>query len=79
MGVLFASVAVVVHLVFLYAVFDVYFTSPLVHGTEPYAAHLETEAPAKRLVLFVADGLRADKCFELDDRRLPRTPFLRWV
>lgn len=79
MSVIFACTAIVVHLVFLYAVFDVYFTSPLVHGTEPYAADLADNAPARRLVLFVADGLRADKCFELDDTGQPRTPFLRKI
>ena len=33
--------------------------------------------PAKRLVLFVADGLRADKLFELDEQHQTRAPFLR--
>ena len=34
------------------------------------------EAPAKRLVLFVADGLRADSFFEPEDGQ-SRAPFLR--
>ena len=35
--------------------------------------------PAKRLVLFVADGLRADKFFELDESGRSRAPYLRFV
>lgn len=35
--------------------------------------------PAKRLVLLVADGLRADKFFEPDERGRYRAPFLRGV
>ncbi|GAA5795205.1 hypothetical protein HPULCUR_000559 [Helicostylum pulchrum] len=37
------------------------------------------EAPADRLVLFVGDGLRADKLFELDEFGETRAPFLRNV
>ena len=64
-----------VHLVFFYSIFDIYFTSPLVHGMTPHANPLE--APAKRLVLFVADGLRADKLFEMDRQGNTRAPFIR--
>lgn len=35
-------------------------------------------APARRLVLFVADGLRADKFFELDEQGNSRAPYLRY-
>jgi len=36
--------------------------------------------PAKRLVLFVADGLRADRFFELDpETKRTRAPFLRSI
>ncbi|XP_070182673.1 GPI ethanolamine phosphate transferase 1-like [Littorina saxatilis] len=60
-----------------YSIFDIYFTSPLVHGMTPYSAR--GKAPAKRLVLFVADGLRADKFFELDEHKKSRAPFLRSI
>jgi len=38
-----------------------------------------TKAPAERLVLFVADGLRADKFFEFDYYKGSRAPFLRSI
>ncbi|KAH9503495.1 hypothetical protein Btru_068047 [Bulinus truncatus] len=70
-------VGVAVHIVFFYSIFDIYFTSPLVHGMTPVTSG--TLAPSKRLVLFVADGLRADTFFELDDEHKRRAPFLRNV
>ena len=65
-----------IHLVFFYSIFEIYFTSPLVHGMTPQSS--PTSAPAKRLVLFVGDGLRADKLFELDENGTTRAPFLRY-
>jgi len=47
----------VFHLVFIGSVFDCYFTSPIVQGMP---RHRLEHAEAKRLVLIVADGLRAD-------------------
>lgn len=65
-----------VHTIYLFSVFDIYFTSPLVHGMTPHRSSYK--APAKRLVLFVADGLRADKLFELNNGST-RAPFLRSI
>ena len=43
---------------------------------EPHAP--TTTPPAQRLVLFVGDGLRADRFFEIDgESKSPRAPFLR--
>ena len=69
--------ALAVHVIFFYSIFDVYFTSPLVHGMTPVISN--NKPPAKRLVLFVADGLRADKFFEQDNNGQSRAPFLRYI
>ncbi|XP_047382328.1 GPI ethanolamine phosphate transferase 1 isoform X2 [Sciurus carolinensis] len=72
---LFFTLGLLVHLVFFASIFDIYFTSPLVHGMTPQFTTLPP--PARRLVLFVADGLRADSLYELDENGNPRAPFIR--
>jgi phosphatidylinositol glycan class N len=72
---LLVPVGFLVHLIFFYSLFDIYFTPPIVRGMTPQ--HGVISPPAKRLVLFVADGLRADKLFELDKNGSSRAPFLR--
>ena len=67
----------VVHLIFVYSIFDIYFTSPMVHGMSPHTSPLAP--PARRLILFVADGLRADKLYELDADGKTRAPYLRYL
>ncbi|KAL1729115.1 Phosphatidylinositolglycan class N-domain-containing protein [Schizophyllum commune] len=47
----------VFHLVFIGSVFDCYFTSPVHHGMRSYSLQ---RPEAKRLMLIVGDGLRAD-------------------
>ncbi|XP_006837639.1 PREDICTED: GPI ethanolamine phosphate transferase 1 [Chrysochloris asiatica] len=71
----FFVLGLLVHLVFFASIFDIYFTSPLVHGMTPQFTPLPP--PARRLVLIVADGLRADSLYELDDDGKSRAPFIR--
>ena len=87
----FLAVAVVFHLVYLYSIFDIYFVSPIVTGMRAYEVERKNGAmaPAERLVLFVGDGLRADKAFQsfpdptpdiqttIDLTPKPLAPFLR--
>ncbi|XP_027153342.1 GPI ethanolamine phosphate transferase 1 isoform X1 [Coffea eugenioides] len=68
---------VVLHAVYMLSIFDIYFKTPIVHGMEPVTPRFTS--PAKRLVLLVADGLRADKFFEPGSDGNYRAPFLRSV
>ncbi|KAM0325545.1 hypothetical protein ACHAQA_007532 [Verticillium albo-atrum] len=85
----FVAIAVVFHLVYIYSIFDIYFVSPVVSGMRLIGVERasDVKAPADRLVLFVGDGLRADKAFQSfpdpypksDEDLTPRplAPFLR--
>ncbi|KAF9575666.1 Glycosyl phosphatidyl inositol anchor synthesis [Mortierella alpina] len=73
---------VLFHVTYIFSIFDIYFTSPLVHGMDQH--RVEAPAPAKRLVLFVADGLRADKLYQFHpdpttNELVTKAPFLRKV
>uniref|UniRef100_A0A5B7AYF0 GPI ethanolamine phosphate transferase 1 n=2 Tax=Davidia involucrata TaxID=16924 RepID=A0A5B7AYF0_DAVIN len=68
---------VVLHAVYMLSIFDIYFKTPIVHGMDLVTPRFT--GPAKRLVLLVADGLRADKFFEPDSEGNYRAPFLRTV
>ncbi|KAF2705680.1 PigN-domain-containing protein [Pleomassaria siparia CBS 279.74] len=85
----FLFIAVVFHLVYIYSIFSIYFVSPIVHGMREHSVETQ-EPPARRLVLFVGDGLRADKAFQSfpdpspsdensEDSKIPRplAPYLR--
>ncbi|XP_041669606.1 GPI ethanolamine phosphate transferase 1 [Cheilinus undulatus] len=73
----FFVIGLTVHVVFFISIFDIYFTSPLVHGMTPRSTPLPP--PASRLVLLVADGLRADSFYTLLPNGSSRAPFLRRV
>lgn len=74
----FLLVSILFHLLFTASIFDIYFTSPVVHPTRRYSiqdtytqgessddATFDTQTPpADRLVLIVGDGLRADTLFK---------------
>ncbi|CAE6447867.1 unnamed protein product [Rhizoctonia solani] len=79
----------VFHVVYIYSVFDCYFTSPVVHGMRQHRIfwphNVHKKAPAKRVVLIVGDGLRADLLFntnpfpDIPDSPVSVAPFLRSV
>lgn len=62
----FFATTLVFHLIFTWSIFDIYFRSPVVHPTPRFAVDAAQvgPAPAQRVVLFVADGLRADTLFK---------------
>ncbi|XP_074302204.1 uncharacterized protein LOC141633684 isoform X1 [Silene latifolia] len=68
---------VILHAVYMLSIFDIYFKTPIVHGMDPVKPRFSP--PAKRLILLVADGLRADKFYEPDENGNYRAPFLRSV
>ncbi|XP_055637400.1 GPI ethanolamine phosphate transferase 1 [Toxorhynchites rutilus septentrionalis] len=71
---IFSIVAFFVHLLFLLSVFYIYFRSPVLNGL-PDGPRNE-EAIADRVVVFVADGLRAESFLK---HHANRTQFLRNV
>ncbi|XP_054278110.1 GPI ethanolamine phosphate transferase 1 [Macrosteles quadrilineatus] len=64
------------HIVFLLSVFDIYFKSPIVHNIQVQQGIVNP--PAKRVVLFVADGLRADSLFSKGNNEYP-SPYIRSI
>jgi len=69
---------VVFHSIYMISIFDIYFRSPLVHGMTPQQP--QKQAPAKRLVLFVGDGLRAHTLFANQFNSKSHNPqFLRQI
>ncbi|KAI1651371.1 GPI ethanolamine phosphate transferase 1 [Daldinia loculata] len=71
----FLAIAMVFHLIYIYSIFDVYFVSPIVSGMQLFRVERPAgvKAPADRLVLFVGDGLRADKAFQSHPEPFPET------
>ncbi|KAF5009179.1 hypothetical protein FDECE_4580 [Fusarium decemcellulare] len=71
----FMAIAVVFHLVYIFSIFDIYFVSPIVSGMRLFNVERPetSKAPADRLVLFVGDGLRADKAFQSHPEPYPES------
>ncbi|KAM5370532.1 hypothetical protein ACJZ2D_008465 [Fusarium nematophilum] len=71
----FMAIAVVFHLVYILSIFDIYFVSPIVSGMQLFNVDRPeaSKAPADRLVLFVGDGLRADKAFQSHPEPYPES------
>lgn len=68
------ALSIFLHILFLLSVFYIYFRSIIVPDLQPLK-DLE-KPPAKRLVLIVSDGLRAESFF---DQNCNRTPFLKKI
>lgn len=55
----------IVHVIFLLSIFDIYFKSPIISGIQVQKNNVQH--PAKRLILIVADGLRADSFYTTEN------------
>lgn len=62
--------SVILHIVLLGSIFVIYFRSPVLTNLQPQPP-LSAPAPAKRLVLFVTDGLRAESFFHESCAHIP--------
>lgn len=65
-------IGILIHGILFMGVMDVYFISPIQHGMPPHQTL--DKAPARRVVLIVADGLRAESIFS--EKFENRTPYL---
>ena len=63
----FVTICFGFHLLYLYSIFDIYFTSPLsqsIPEQQDKSVNSDGSAPlSKRVFVFIGDGLRADKAF----------------
>lgn len=62
--------SIILHALLLASIFVIYFRSPVITNLQPQPS-LSLEAPAKRLVLFVTDGLRAESFFHNNCENIP--------
>ncbi|KAM3725363.1 GPI ethanolamine phosphate transferase [Dirofilaria immitis] len=69
-----AILGVFIHVILLYSIFDIYYSSPLVIGLHPQPVTYG-KGLADRLVIFSADGLRADTFFSHPEK----SPFLHEI
>ncbi|XP_065369978.1 GPI ethanolamine phosphate transferase 1 [Calliphora vicina] len=54
--------SIIIHILLLGSIFVIYFRSPVITNLQPYK-NIPIEPPAKRLVLLVTDGLRAESFY----------------
>ena len=58
-----ALLAIFFHLCAFASIFDIYFRSPIINGLD--AVQLPPGAQARRVIIFIADGGRADMFFQI--------------
>lgn len=65
--------SILLHVLMLGLIFKIYFNSTIIKGLQPQETHrsLGLEPPADRLVVFIADGLRAETFFKDNCTSLP--------
>ena len=76
----FLVLSLIFHLVYTYSIFDIYFTSPVVHPARRFSARNALgsgsgqidfdQNVSKRLVLIVGDGLRADTLYKYHESHI---------
>ena len=66
--IVFLSCGAFLHLLYLSSIFYIYFKSPILPGLN--SIDLKSKPLANRLVLFVTDGLRADKLFHRNNANI---------
>ena len=64
-----------IHFLYLSSVFYIYFKSPIINNVRRVT--VQSNSPAKRVILIVADGLQAEKAFH--HKYKSKTPFLRSI
>ncbi|EGO59502.1 hypothetical protein NEUTE1DRAFT_79667 [Neurospora tetrasperma FGSC 2508] len=71
----FLAIAVIFHFAYIFSIFDIYFVSPIETGMRLFNVQRppNRSAPADRLVLFVGDGLRADKALQSHPEPYPKS------
>lgn len=72
--ILYIVIGLIFHVISIMSIFDIYFRSPVIEGLEAIPVPPNLMAPSKRVVFFIADGLRADTAFEKTEQ--PRMPFI---
>ena len=70
-------VSSLLHLIWLFSLFDIYFTSDFINHELMTPQTCPLVPPAKRLVLFAVNGLTADDVYSLDN--ITNAPFLRQI
>ncbi|XP_037818862.1 GPI ethanolamine phosphate transferase 1 [Lucilia sericata] len=67
--------SIIIHILLLGSIFVIYFRSPVITNLQPYK-NIPLEAPAKRLVLIVTDGLRAESFYHDNFKNVPHIKHL---